>query len=105
MNPLKLVLDYRLTDQALQIHSVGNVLLAEVPLDEIAAVSYGLPLFALPQWWLNRLDVWETAVTIRRTKGLCRYLVITPERPQQFVATLNRLRQRKTPPAPAGGGG
>lgn len=93
MNPFKLVIDYRLTDAAVQICTLGDFVIAAYPLRDVEAVHHGIVLFARHTYWLNRLDLWDSAVTLRLRSG--RHLVLSPDLPEQFVATTRSLLRRQ----------
>jgi hypothetical protein len=95
VNPFKLLIDYKVTDRAVEVHTVGGILLAEVPLAEIDRVHHGFPLFGLHQWWANRADIWHSAVTLRRRHGWPRHVILTPDQPEQFIATVKGLMRRQ----------
>jgi hypothetical protein len=96
VNPLKLLLDYKATDRAVEVHTVGGILLTEVPFADIERIHHGFPLLGLTQWWANRLDLWHSAVTLRRRSGWPHQIVITPDQPEQFIATVKGLMRRPT---------
>lgn len=93
VNPLKLLLDYRLTDEAIDILTFGGLVLKRIPLSEVRRIDCGLP-FGLHESWINRLDFWNSAVTIRKRSGLVRQILITPENSGEFVGTARSLLRR-----------
>ena len=95
MNPLALLLDYRLSDQSVQIRTLGDLILLEIPLAAIETVHHGIQLLGVNVFFVNRLDLWHSAVTLRQKQGLLRNVVITPDQPEQFVATLRGLLRRR----------
>ena len=95
MNPIKLFIDYTLTDSAVQVHTIGGIRLTEIPLADLESIHHGFQLVGLNEFWLNRLDVWHSAVTLRRRHGFCRNVVITPDQPEQFIATVRSLLRRR----------
>jgi hypothetical protein len=99
MNPIKLFLSYRLTDDAIEVHTIGGIMLTEFRLGDIDRIHHGFQLVGLNQYWLNRPDLWHSAVTLRRRRGLIRNIVITPDHPEQFIATVRSLLRRHQPPS------
>ncbi|MBC7543151.1 MAG: hypothetical protein H7338_10510 [Candidatus Sericytochromatia bacterium] len=95
MNPFKLLISYTLTDTAIQVHTLGGFLLTEVALADIGRVHHGFQVIGLNEYWLNRVDLWHSAVTLQRKHGLIRNLVITPDHPEQFLATVRSLLRRR----------
>lgn len=94
LNPLKLFLDYRLTDEAIEVLTFGGIVLKRFPLAEIKRIDQGLPFGLVHESWINRLDFWRSAVTIRRRGGLIRQVLITPENSGEFVSTARSLLRR-----------
>lgn len=94
INPLKLLLDYRLTDEAIEVLTFGGLVLKRFPLAELKRVDQGLPFGVVYESWINRLDLWRTAVTLRRRTGLIRQVLITPENSAEFVSTARSLLRR-----------
>lgn len=86
LNPLKLIVNYRLTDDALQVLGPGGVVLRQVHYVDMQEARMGYTWWN--EHWENRLDVWRSAVTIRRKSGWIKNFVITPDRPGEFVAQL-----------------
>lgn len=87
-NPLPYLLDYRLTDQALQIVGLnGMVVMREIPYKEMIAVKRGYEVWN--EHWENRLDLWNSAVSIRLDRAILPWFVVTPENPESFVRDLS----------------
>ena len=93
MNPLTYLIDYRLTERSLQITTLGGqFVVREIPYSEMLSVKRGYELWN--EHYQNRLDVWNSAVSIKLDRKILPWLVISPEFPDTFVADLTR-RLRK----------
>ena len=89
MNPITYLIDYRLTDRSLQITSMGGqFVIREFPYSEMSSVKRGYEFWN--EHWENRLDLWNSAVSIKLDRQVLPWLVITPEYPETFVADLSR---------------
>ena len=93
MNPLTYLVDYRLTERSLQITTLGGqFVVREIPYSEMLSVKRGYEFWN--EHWQNRLDLWNSAVSIKLDRQLLPWFVISPEFPDTFVADLTR-RLRK----------
>jgi hypothetical protein len=89
MNPLTYLVDYRLTDRSLQITTMGGqFVIREIPYSEMTSVKRGYEFWN--EHWENRLDLWNSAVSIKLDRPMLPWAVITPEYPDTFVADLSR---------------
>ena len=89
MNPLTYLIDYRLTDRSLQITTMGGqFVVREIPYNEMTSVKRGYEFWN--EHWENRLDLWNSAVSVKLDRPLLPWLVVTPEYPDTFVADLAR---------------
>jgi hypothetical protein len=89
MNPITYLIDYRLTDRSLQVTTMGGqFVIREFPYSEMTSVKRGYEFWN--EHWENRLDLWNSAVSIKLDRQVLPWLVITPEYPDTFVADLSR---------------
>lgn len=87
-NPLPYLLDYKLTETSLQIIALnGQFTLREFPYKEMIAVKKGYEIFN--EHWENRLDLWNSAVSIRLDRAVLPWLVVTPANTDDFVRDLS----------------
>ncbi|MEB3328686.1 MAG: hypothetical protein VKQ33_05590 [Candidatus Sericytochromatia bacterium] len=87
-NPLVWLLDYRLAAYSLQIVLCGGAfVLREFPYKEMLFVKEGYEPWN--EHYENRLDLWESAVSIRLDRAMLPWLVVTPAEPKAFVAQLS----------------
>ena len=89
-------INYRITAEALEIYTLGLVA-RRIPLLEIEEVHRRGALlhenWSGPRFW--------NAVTIRRSRGFLKSLVISPDHPDQFALRLaESVRRRKTTSPP-----
>ena len=78
---------YQLGEQGVEV-LVGRWPMRRIRYDDIESVRCGYTFWN--EHWTARLDVWRTAVTIRRRSGIMRNFVITPDDPEAFVSELQR---------------
>jgi hypothetical protein len=89
MNPLTYLVDYRLTDRSLQITTLGGqFVIREIPYADMTSVKRGYEFWN--EHWENRLDLWNSAISIKLDRPMLPWVVITPEYPDTFVADLAR---------------
>lgn len=87
-NPLTYLIDYRLTDSALQVTGLnGAVVVREIPYKDIVAVKRGYEFWN--EHWENRLDLWASAVSLRLDRPFLPWFVVTPADPEGFVRDLS----------------
>ena len=87
-NPLPFLIDYRLTDDTLQITTMGGqFVMREIPYKEMIAVKKGYEFWN--EHWENRLDLWASAVSIRLDRPILPWFVLTPADPDGFVRDLS----------------
>lgn len=92
-NPLKYLIDYRLTPHSLQVTTFGgSFVIREIPYADIQEVRRGY------QWWNehweNRLDLWSSAVSLKLNRPMLPWFVVTPEHPDVFVVELRQKMAR-----------
>lgn len=86
-NPLKYLIDYRLAPTSLQVVSLGGqFVLREIPYSEMLEAKRGFELWN--EHWQNRLDFWNSSVSIRLPRPVLPWFVISPDDPDRFVAEL-----------------
>ncbi|HEY9720945.1 MAG TPA: hypothetical protein V6D47_02970 [Oscillatoriaceae cyanobacterium] len=86
-NPLKFLVDYRLTPTSLQVTAMGGqFVVREIPYNEMLEVKRGLEIWN--EHWQNRLDFWNHSVSIRLTRPVLPWFVVSPDDPDRFVGEL-----------------
>lgn len=89
INPLTYLIDYRLTPTSLQVVALaGQFVIREIPYANIVEVKRGYEF--LNEHWENRLDLWNSAVSLRLNRPLLPWFVVTPQNPDSFILELRR---------------
>lgn len=79
--------DYRLTEEALEVVAAGGQLpLRRFPYGQIKGAWKGWS--ALTEHYHNRVDLWDSCVTVELDRPVLPHLSLTPAEPEAFLAEL-----------------
>lgn len=92
---LRAQLHYRIGSRHLKILCVG-VTLRRIPLADIKRVSKRRPK-GLAEYWSSTFKLSHRMLTIERSAGIRRYIVITPRNRYVFLADLQNAIKRAAP--------
>lgn len=98
---LRFIFQYRVEGDAIRIKLFGLITIRRILLNDIKAIEIApcwsfrsLPFIYAEMWpsWVFT----KTGVLVRKRTGLSRVLILTPENPFEFIASVNRLRSATT---------
>jgi len=98
---LRFIFQYRVEGDSIRIKLFGLITIRRILLNDIKEIEI-VPCWSFPSLPFTYAEMWpswvftKTGVLVRKRTGLSRVLILTPENPLEFIATVKRLQSGET---------